>query len=145
MKLRSPIRLRRWILWVLITAGIILLLSVLWEAQKEADTIPGKTNEQRVEYLRSLGWSVSEVPLREQVIRLPKEFPDVLKKYNELQTQQGFDMIQYAGKEVTMYTYTVQKEEDSTQRQAVLYVYKNKVIGGDIHSPAFDGEMEPLQ
>ena len=145
MKLRSPIRLRRWILWVLITAGIILLLSVLWEAQKEADTIPGKTNEQRVEYLRSLGWSVSEVPLREQVIRLPKEFPDVLKKYNELQTQQGFDMIQYAGKEVTMYTYTVQKGEDSTQRQAVLYVYKNKVIGGDIHSPAFDGEMEPLQ
>ena len=145
MKLRSPIRLRRWILWVLITAGIILLLSVLWEAQRVSDTIPGKTNEQRVEYLRSLGWEVSEVPLREQVIRLPREFPDILKKYNELQIQQGFDMIQYAGKEVTMYTYAVQKGEDSTQRQAVLYVYKNKVIGGDVHSPAFDGEMEPLR
>ena len=145
MKLRSPIRLRRWILLVLIATGIILLLSVVWDAQRDVNTITGKTNEQRVEYLRSLGWEVSEVPLREQVIRLPREFPDVLKKYNELQIQQGFDMIQYAGKEVTMYTYTVQKGEDSTQRQAVLYVYKNKVIGGDIHSPAFDGEMEPLR
>jgi hypothetical protein len=145
MKLRSPIRLRRWILWVLIATGIILLLSVVWDAQRDVNTITGKTNEQRVEYLRSLGWEVSEVPLREQVIRLPKEFPDVLKKYNELQIQQGFDMIRYAGKEVTMYTYAVQKGEDSTQRQAVLYVYKNKVIGGDVHSPAFDGEMEPLR
>ncbi len=144
MNQRSPVRLRRWILWVLIAAGIILLLSVVFDAQQEKPSIPGKTNEQRVDYLRSLGWEVTEVPLREQVIRLPKDFPEVLIKYNELQKQQGFDMMKYAGKEVNMYTYAVQREDD-TSRQAVLYVYKNRIIGGDVHSPAFDGEMEPLQ
>ena len=145
MNLGSPVRLRRWILLVMITAGIILLLSVLFERTDRQEKIAGKTNELRIEYLRSKGWDVSDVPVKEQIIRLPKEFPEVLKKYNEMQIEQGFDLMRYAGKEITMYTYTIKSGENDPQKQAVLYVYKNRIIGGDVHSPSFDGEMEPIQ
>ena len=121
-----------------------MLLSIMFDLKGNIDSIPAKTNEQRVEFLRSQGWEVSDIPVREQIIRLPKEFPDVLKKYNELQIQQGFDMMKYAGKEIGMYTYAV-KKDGGEEKQAVLYIYKNKIIGGDVHSPAFDGEMEPLR
>lgn len=141
----SPVRLRRLILLVLVAAGFILLLSTVFKVKNSPERNPGKTNEERVEFLRSLGWNVSDTPIREQIIRLPKEFPEVLKKYNDLQIDQGFDLMRYAGKEVSMYTYRVETGEEDPQKQAVLYVYKNRIIGGDIHSPAFDGEMEPVR
>ena len=49
-------------------------------------------NNQRVTYLRSLGWTVDTAPLSAQYTTLPEEFPDVLLDYNELQQRQGFDL-----------------------------------------------------
>lgn len=132
------------ILFGVLAAAVILLAGVL--GRRNADgSIPAGTNEERIAYLASLGWEVEEVPILEQEITLPKEFPDVLARYNELQRQQGFDLESCAGKKLTLYTYRVTNYPDADEVDASLYVYRSKLVGGDIHSTAFTGFMTALR
>ena len=79
------------ILFGVLAAAVILLAGALGR-RSGGSVIRAGTNEERVAYLQSLGWEVEETPILEQEITLPKEFPDVLDQYNELQRQQGFDL-----------------------------------------------------
>ena len=132
------------ILFGVIAAAVILLAGAL--GRRSADnTIRARTNEERIAYLRSLGWEVEPAPLLEQEITLPKEFPDVLAKYNELQRQQGFDLAEYAGKKLTLYTYRITNHPDAEEADASLYVYRTELVGGDVHSTSFTGFMTALR
>lgn len=94
------------ILFGVLAAAVILLAGAL--GRRSADTaIRAGTNEERIAYLQSLGWEVEPTPILEQEITMPKDFPDVLTQYNELQRQQGFDLEEYAGKKLTLYTYRI--------------------------------------
>ena len=71
----------------------LVLLGAVWIVTGLPDRgIPGKTEDERLEYLRSLGWEPCCSHMDEKSILLPKEFPDVLKNYNEIQLAQGFDL-----------------------------------------------------
>ncbi len=132
------------ILFGVIAAAVILLAGAL--GRRSADnTIRARTNEERIAYLQSLGWEVEPAPLLEQEITLPKEFPDVLAKYNELQRQQGFDLAEYAGKKLTLYTYRITNHPDAEEADASLYVYHTELVGGDVHSTSFTGFMTALR
>ncbi len=105
-----------------------------------------KNNDQRVKYLNSLGWEVEKTALEEQKVVIPREFPDVYKKYNEIQLAQGFDLSKYAGTEATRYTYKVLNyPDDGSHIVADIIVYRNKVIAGDVQSNALDGFMAGLK
>lgn len=106
---------------------------------------PRGTNEERIAYLQSLGWEVEPTPILEQEITMPKDFPDVLKQYNELQRQQGFDLEEYAGKKLTLYTYRITNHPDAEEADASLYVYRSELVGGDVHSTSFTGFMTALR
>ena len=81
------------ILFGVIAVAVILLAGAL--GRRSADNaIRAGTNEERIAYLLSLGWEVDPSPILEQEITLPKDFPDVLTQYNELQRQQGFDLTE---------------------------------------------------
>jgi len=125
-------------------AAVILLLGHFVRGGHEK-AINADTKEGRAAYLAALGWEVKEEPLSEQTIRLPATFPDVLKEYNELQKKQGFDLEKYAGKEISMYSYSLQNPPGEGEYLCSLYVYKGKVIGGDIHSTALNGKMEGIR
>ena len=102
------------ILFGVLAAAVILLAGAL--GRRSADTaIRAGTNEERIAYLRSLGWEVEPTPILEQEITMPKDFPDVLKQYNELQRQQGFDLEEYAGKKLTLYTYRITNHPDAEE------------------------------
>ena len=132
------------ILFGVIAAAVILLAGAL--GRRSADnTIRARTNEERIAYLQSLGWEVEPAPLLEQEITLPKEFPEVLAKYNELQRQQGFDLAEYAGKKLTLYTYRITNHPDTEEADASLYVYRSELVGGDVHSTSFTGFMTALR
>ena len=147
MRKISPARRRaavKVILFGVIAAAVILLAGAL--GRRSADnTIRARTNEERIAYLQSLGWEVEPAPLLEQEITLPKEFPDVLAKYNELQRQQGFDLAEYAGKKLTLYTYRITNHPDAEEADASLYVYHTELVGGDVHSTSFTGFMTALR
>ena len=123
--------------------GIILLAGAV--GSRSAGRGPEcDTNEQRTAYIRSLGWECEETAADEKEIMLPKEFPEVLLKYNRLQQEAGFDLTQYAGKSVRMYTYVLKNYPAERETLCTLYVYRGRLIGGDLHSASFDGFMKPL-
>ncbi len=100
------------------------------------------TTEERAEFLRSCGWEVDAASEQAQVIHIPETFSVVYENYNELQRQQGFDLAPYRGEDCTLYTYTVTNYPDDTQTvTADLYLYKNRVIAGDVHSTSLNGFM----
>lgn len=127
-----------------LAAAVILLAGALGRRSAE-NAIRAGTNDERVAYLLSLGWEVDPTPVLEQQVTLPKEFPDVLTQYNEMQRQQGFDLSPYAGKKLTLFTYRVTNHPDAEEADAALYVYRSKLVGGDIHSTSFTGFMAPLR
>ncbi len=136
--------------WVIMAAlviiGIILLLGTRSHAAPAASGSAKplssvKTEKARVAYLSDCGWTVESPALKEETVRIPKEFSSVFEEYNKLQKQQGFDLRKYGGKEVKLYTYKVVGSNLGDNVLAMLYIYNGSVIGGDVHSTALDGFM----
>ena len=129
---------------IAVLAAAILLAAFLAVRFISDRGIPGKTEEERLTYLRSLGWEPCCGCVKEKTILLPEEFPEVLINYNKLQLQQGFDLSKLAGKEIRMYVYELSNHPDDPEALCSLYVYRGKIVGGDVHSPRVDGFMGPL-
>ncbi len=127
----------------------IALAALVLAAGKErpllsSEKIYGK--EDISEALLSMGWESDISQLTEQSAVLPEQFDDTFVAYNAIQLKQGCDLSQYAGKQVTVYTVPITNYPDTTDTVlATLIVYKNKLIGGDIHAAAMDGFMLPLK
>ncbi len=107
-----------------------------------------ETNAQREEYLTSLGWEF-KTDCEEKQVKIPAEFNDVYSRYNEIQKSQGFDLEQYKGQEVTVYTYNITNYSGYENRDCIyanLLVCNNMLIGGDVCSTSVsDGFMQSLK
>ena len=104
-----------------------------------------KTNEDRVAYLESYGWQVSQEPTAVEELLIPETFDESYTQYLDLQTAQGFNLTDYQGKRVKRYTYTINNyPTGETGIQAGLLIYKNTVIGGDVLSPQLGGFIHGL-
>lgn len=66
-----------------------------------------RTNEDRIAYLESYGWSVSSDPIAVEELIIPEQFDETYSQYLELQASQGFDLTDYCGKRVKRYTYEI--------------------------------------
>lgn len=66
---------------------------------------------------------------------IPETFGDVYQNYNAIQTEQGFDLSKFKGKQVTRSTYSVLNyPEQKEYIRANLLIYNDEIIGGDICS-----------
>lgn len=136
----------------LLTLGAFLLLAVLLMIGSAAGGVKVlsadvvTTAQERADFLLERGWAVDVETEREQQIHIPEQFSDVYETYNQLQLQQGYDLRDYAGKDCVLYTYAVTNYPDESQTVlANLYVYRNRVIGGDVHSTNLNGFMIGLR
>ena len=129
----------------LIIFGIIMLAGIQ-KGESKAHSISTKmeTEDGQEQFLSSLGWQVETPALSIEKVLIPKNFSDVFLKYNEMQKSKGYDLSSYAGKEVELYTYKVTNHKSYDTVYAQLYIYKGKLIGGDIHSSSLDGFMTAL-
>lgn len=94
-----------------------------------------RSNDDRVAYLNSLGWQVSDQPLATEELLIPATFDESYDSYLALQSDQGFDLTQYCGKRVKRYTYQILNYPGGDEQvQAALLIYKNRVIGGQVQS-----------
>ncbi|MGN1306106.1 MAG: DUF4830 domain-containing protein [Faecousia sp.] len=134
----------------LIAAGVILLAAILLiillatagGSDAPSGTAPiGETNDDRVAYLATFGWSVNAEPTQTQKVKIPDTTENkVFARYNDLQKSQGFDLTDYAGKEVMRYVYEILNYPDaSAPVYASVLVCDGRVIGGDITNSAPDG------
>lgn len=134
----------------LIAAGVILLAAILLiillatagGSDAPSGSAPiGETNDDRVAYLATFGWSVNAEPTQTQKVKIPDTAENkVFARYNDLQKSQGFDLTDYAGKEVMRYVYEILNYPDaSAPVYASVLVCDGRVIGGDITNSAPDG------
>ncbi len=144
------------ILAILAIAAIVAAALLLARPKQEeylADEVLAKvmrseryaeTNDDRLQYIDSLGYSVQSEPLSQQEVVIPETFDATYEQYNALQKESGFDLEKYAGKTVSQYVYAVTGDESGQDVRLELLVYKNEVIGGSVYTVALDGFMRGL-
>ena len=131
---------------LLMPAAVIIV--IIGAAGKKTADHDLKTESDRQQFLTDMGWKVGEKYESCRQVTIPEKFTAVYKNYNELQKQQGFDLSDYKGKNVTIYTYSVKNYKNAKNSEAIkanLIVYKGKLIGGDVCSIELDGFMQGLK
>lgn len=109
------------------------------------DGVDASTNAKRLQFINSLNLQAEETCISQKRIIIPDNFSDVYKNYNLLQQEAGYDLSAYKGCSVTVFTYRLSEYNPFSQETVVnLFVYKGKIIAGDISATAFDGFMLPL-
>lgn len=103
------------------------------------------TRAGRCAYLAELGCEVDPASEELREITLPARFDAVLEEYERLQRAQGFSLRGAAGGTVLCCSYDLVSYPDWDGRViAVLYLYRGRVIGGDLHTADPRGFMRPL-
>ena len=124
---------------------IALLLIIFFIAgniySSKLSVLDGSTNAKRVNFIARLGYEIDENSVKTKDVTIPTDFGDVYNEYNKLQKKAGFDLYDYKGKTVKVFTYTLLYREDT---ELHLIVYEGRIIGGDIASVMLGGEMKPL-
>ncbi len=94
-----------------------------------------KTPQQQQTFLRSLGYVAAETPLSTEEIRIPENPRDAtFVAFNALQLQGGFNLGLYSGHAVKRVAWNV-KTDDGTAYVAHLFVYNEKIVGGNLTDP----------
>ncbi len=99
-----------------------------------------KSAEDAAAFLSQFGWTVEPAPVEVKSVTLPTEFDKVFAAYNEIQKEQGLNLLKYKGKELTRYTFAVTNYADYEGTvYANVLVYRNRVVGGDVCSADVSG------
>ena len=126
----------------------ILIVVIAWPGgETSAQTfspVAAADDTERIGFLRDLGYEVTPQALEVREVLIPDEFDEVFQQYNEIQAAAGMDLEPYHGKRVKCWTYEVVNHPSGEEVRAHLYVYKDKIVGGDISSTALDGFMHGL-
>lgn len=110
------------------------------EQKRREELYTVRNKEDIKDFISSFGYTCEEIS--EDRKRIPFVFSDVYNEYNELQTEQGFDLSKYKGKEIFLYKCCVKDSEDSSY--VTLVVYENLIIGCSVHSELNGGYIKAL-
>lgn len=150
MIVSAKVSKRKLLTGLIVAVGIILLLVFLCGRADAGVTEPSEdnqvttevsTNQQRLAFLQSFGWEVSETPHETQEVRIPETFNEVFSRYNRLQQSQGYDLEPFAGKSAKRYVYRILNHPNGADYFATLLIHKDEVIGGDITGTGQGGSM----
>ena len=139
---------------LLAAAAVVVLLIVLFSGadtpsappEEPGPSLEAATNEERIAFLSSYGWTVDDTPAETQEVKVPAEFNEVFTRYNDLQKSQGFDLTELAGKTLRRYVYTIRNYPGSLENcYATVLVYKNRIVGGDVSCTAKGGTMHGFE
>lgn len=130
----------------IILAAVILAMPERKAAAGAMGSVGGiRTEEDRAAYLGSLGYQVALPALEQKTVVIPDRFDEVYTAYNEMQRDCGFDLTDYRGREVDLYTYAVTNDPRDKDVRCDLLVCGGRIVGGNIYTTALDGFMHGLQ
>ena len=144
MVMTTKVDIKKVVIILAVAAAAILGLILLFGGSDAEATsaAPVSSNDARVKFLTDFGWQVAASPVESGQVRIPEQTTEVYERYNNLQKNQGYDLTQYAGKNVMRYVYKVNNYPGATEPvYATLLVYKNQIIGGDITNTAVQGKV----
>lgn len=136
---------------ILITIALVIAAVILAFPEKNAEPASAPlfsagSEEERIAYIRSLGYDVSGNSCVSRDVVIPQVFDDVYENYNELQLRCGFDLSKYKGRQVRLYTYSLSGYPGfDDDVMCDLLVLGDKVVGGNIYTAALDGFMHGLR
>ena len=126
-----------------IAAVIVAMILLFGGSETQTTAAPVTNNDARVGFLTGFGWEITNSPTESSQVRIPENTSEVFERYNNLQKSQGYDLTQYAGKNVMRYVYKVNNFPGATDPvYATVLVYKGQVIGGDITDTAPGGKVQ---
>lgn len=123
-----------------LTGIVVILLTFVGNhsgAKQAMATIDCSSSQKRLAYIKSAGYSTDGTESSKKVT-IPNEFNDVYTQYNEVQQKQGFDLENYKGKEVTIYTYNIVDYGDKDSVIVDLIVDNGVLIGADLCDTSAD-------
>ena len=127
---------------IILIALVIVGITVLPKITEEPVKYEGGTASERISFLESFGYTVSEDPVDVRTVTIPKEFSEIYTEYNKMQKAQGFDLLHFRGKEVKQYVYLITYYSGlEAEVHATMLVYQNIIIGGDVSSAEINGFM----
>ncbi len=140
----SHSRARRRGLLAAAALGLFALSAALFAIIAPARAL--RSTEGRCAYLSSLGLRADPASEEIRELVLPKRFDSLLEEYNSLQLSQGWDLRGAAGKKCLCCSYDLVDYPGWDGRViATLYLYRGRVIGGDVHTASAGGFMRPLR
>ena len=109
MFMTARVDLKKILLILAVIAALILGAIWLFGGDGDVETAAPSvsTNDGRVAFLKSFGWEVAASPVESSQVKIPKETTEVFDRYNQLQKSQGYDLTQYAGKNVMRFVYKI--------------------------------------
>ncbi len=119
----------------------VIFVSVMWFSSLRVSAVDGSTHQKRMLYIKSLNLQVNEESCSSKETVIPKEFSNVYENYNKLQKNAGFDLSNFKGKAVTVYSYPLKDQN----KVLTLLVFNGDIIGGDIAETKLNGKMMPLK
>ena len=129
-----------------VTAAIICTAVTVAINSRLPDTaVSDKTGEyslvlndgEEKKFLEQFGVETADAKPEKRSVVIPSDF----NEYYELQKKIGLDLAKFKGKEVTEIIVPLEKPKDNN---AVLLVYKNRVIGGHITNGEYGSKNLPL-
>ncbi len=119
-----------------LTGVIVIILTFasnhIESAKSVSSVISASTDEERRAYLEGFGWSLDE-EFETKELTIPEKWNKVYLDYNDIQKNQGFDLSEYKGRKVTLYTYRVNNFEGNSKGiVADMLVCDGVLIGGDL-------------
>ena len=94
--------------------------------------------DERRNFIRVHGFETAE-DYTVKTVTIPLVWSDVYENYNKLQLSADFDLRDYKGKAVQVYTYNCDGE-----RNVNLMIYNGRLIGGDVSETSLGGSMKAL-
>ena len=100
----------------------------------------------RVRCAETLGWNVDKGSETVRTVYIPTEMTEEMRNYNEMQKMCGFDLTDYMGKSVKVYTYRILNFPSTSPVNAFLnlIICNEKLIGGDCIVDEYDDLYLPL-
>ncbi len=126
---------------VIFCSIVIIFIGFVWTSSLRVCAIDGSTHAKRMVYIQSLNVSVDESGYIFKQTTIPENFSDVYLNYNKLQKKGGFDLSDYKGKQVMVYTYPL----TDSAKNLTLIIYNGQIIGGDIAETKIGGKMTEIR
>ena len=150
MVMTAKVDKKRGLLILAAIAALILSMILLLdggESEATPTAAPSvSSNDGRVQFLKDFGWDVTATPAQTSQVKIPEETSEAFERYNNLQKSQGYDLTEYAGKNVMRFVYKVNNYPGAAEPvYATVLVYKNRIIGGDVTDTSPGGKIQGFQ
>ncbi|MDR1674705.1 MAG: DUF4830 domain-containing protein [Oscillospiraceae bacterium] len=99
----------------------------------------------RISYINLKGYDVDTENYTVQKVTVPEDWNQVYREYNEVQKHQGFDLSDYKGQEVTVYTYNILNHSDKHMKAVLILTNEDSfLIGANIYSAAVRDSVKAI-